>query len=89
MTAMVTILSWLPLFLFLTERTENPRKLPIPRVFRDRTNPLDNLSDFDAIARYRLPRNDIVELLELVKNDLRRPTSRSYAIPEITQVKLI
>lgn len=36
-------------------------------MFSDRINSLDNLFDYDTIVQYRLPRNDILELLELVQ----------------------
>ena len=58
-----------------------------PRVFRDRTQPLDYMDDDELISRYRLPRECIMELIELLlANDLQRPSMRSNALPVSTQV---
>ncbi|XP_061162901.1 putative nuclease HARBI1 [Saccostrea echinata] len=43
------------------------RKLQRPRVFRDRTNPLDFLSDEEVVERYRLPRHVLYRLVEMVR----------------------
>ncbi|XP_062581784.1 putative nuclease HARBI1, partial [Saccostrea cucullata] len=64
----------------------NGRKLPRPRVFRDRTNPLDFLNDEEVIERYRLPRHFLYRLVELVRGDVERPTNRSHSLPAYTQV---
>jgi hypothetical protein len=58
-----------------------------PRVFRDRLNPLDYLRDSEIVERYRLPRVFIFELIDLVREDVERPTLRSHAIPASLQVK--
>jgi len=54
---------------------ENQCKLPKPRVFRDRTQPLDSLDDDELVSRYRLSRHCIVDLC-----DLERSTIRSNAL---------
>jgi hypothetical protein len=56
------------------------------RVFRDRTNPLDYLSDAEVRERYRLPRNFIVQLIDVLADDLQRTTQRSHPLPVYTQV---
>lgn len=60
------------------------RRLPMPRTFRDRTNPLDVLDDDEVIRRYRLPRQSIIDLCEALADDLDRATNRS--LPTSTQV---
>jgi hypothetical protein len=64
------------------------RALRRERVFRDRNNPLETMHDVDLIARYRFPRRDILEMTNAVQDQLERPTSRSSAIPPITQVSV-
>lgn len=59
------------------------------RVFRDRNNPLDYLNDREVIERYRLPRRYLNEVVNLVKEDMERPTNRSKAIPAVIQVGII
>jgi hypothetical protein len=63
-----------------------PRHLPRPRVFRDRTQPLDTMNDEELIDRYRLPRHCILHLCDALKDDLERPSNRSHALSVPTQV---
>ena len=62
------------------------RKMPKPRVFRDRTQPLDILDDHDLIARYRLPRHCLLELINNLTQSLERPTNCSHPLSVATQV---
>ena len=71
--------------LFLAAR-ENQRKLPKPRVFRDRSQPLDSLDDEELISRYRLNRQCITDLCELLAGDLQRCTGRSASLSVATQI---
>jgi len=57
-----------------------------PRVFRDRTQPLDCMTDDELISRYRLPRESIIELIDTLTPDLKHPSMRSNALPVSTQV---
>ncbi|CAC5407865.1 HARBI1 [Mytilus coruscus] len=57
-----------------------------PRVFKDRSNPIDYMADVELIERYRMPRIKILEFVDLIKNDIESPTSRSHAIPANLQV---
>jgi len=57
-----------------------------PRIFRDRSSPLDSLDDADLIARYRLPRQCIIELCDRLNHDLERATQRTQAMSVPTQV---
>ena len=70
------------LVVFFQEHEEVPK-----RVFRDRNNPLDYLNDGEIVERYRLSRPLIFTLLESIHNDVDRPTTRSHAIPAVTQVR--
>ena len=62
------------------------RKKRVDRVFRDKTNPLDILSDEEIRVRYRLDRRNIYNLCELLKDDLIRPTKRSQSLSVSLQV---
>ena len=57
------------------------------RVFRDRRNPLDYLTDGEIREKYRLPRFYLLQLVELVRSDLEKPTQRSQPISPTIQVK--
>jgi hypothetical protein len=65
---------------------ERDNRIRLNRVFRDRLNPLDYLRDIEIIERYRLPRHFIFELVNIVREDIERPTARSHAIPATLQV---
>lgn len=54
-------------------------------IFRDRTNPLDYLNDTEVIERCRLPRV-IFRFVDLVNEDVERPTRRSHPLLTSTQV---
>ncbi|XP_064605835.1 putative nuclease HARBI1 [Liolophura sinensis] len=56
------------------------------RVFRDRTHPLDVLNDGDVVARYRLDRRSILQVVDFLTPALERPTNRNHAIPVVLQV---
>ena len=58
------------------------------RVFRDRGQQLDTLNDEELIARYRFPRRSIMEITDLVRDLVERPTNRSHAIPAHIQVSI-
>lgn len=62
------------------------RNLRWERVFRDRQNPLDAYDDLDIIHRYRLDRQSIMSIIDLVKDRLERPTQRSASLPASLQV---
>jgi len=71
--------------LLLLAARENQRKLPKPRVFRDRTQPLDSLDDDKLVSRYRLSRHCII-CRPVRPADLERSTTRSNALSVSTQV---
>ena len=70
---------------FLYLRNQNRRRR-VPRVFRDRRNPLDFLSDEEIRMQYRLTRICILELCALLQNELERPTRRCFSLPVSLQV---
>ena len=67
---------------------QNIRQQQIGRIFRDRTNPLDKLTDEEVRARYRLDRVRIIELCGLIGNDVTRPTNRSQSLSVSLQVMM-
>ena len=64
---------------------QNRRAMNRERIFRDRTNPLE-LGDNEIIARYRLPRAEILDICDLLRPDLERDTLRTNALSVSTQV---
>lgn len=76
-------------YIVMQNRIAHRRAFRRERVFRDRNNPLDSLNDNQLISRYRFPRRSLMDLIDLVENDLRRPTGRSMAIPPTLQVHIL
>ena len=58
----------------------NARALQRERVFRDRTNPLDNYSDKKMHKYYRFTRRGVMRVLDLLEPHLQNETNRSHAI---------
>ena len=56
------------------------------RVFRDRLNVMDCYNDEHIISRYRLDRESIFGLVDVLTPTLERPTLRNYAIPPLLQI---
>ena len=56
------------------------------RIFRDRAS-LADMRDADILTRYRLDRDGINYLVDLLRYDLEKGTRRSKSIPVLTQVK--
>ena len=56
------------------------------RVFRDRLYLLDEYSDGEFIARYRISRYIFTELLNEIPSKLFQSTTRSHSIPPTTQL---
>ena len=59
------------------------------RLFRDRNNPLDSLDDLQLYQRFRLNRQGICELSDMLDVDLKRVTNRSMAMSSTLQVLLL
>jgi hypothetical protein len=62
---------------------ENERAIHRERIFHDRAQNLDTLSDSELICRYRFPRQSIISLSDLFAPVIQRPTARSKYIPHI------
>ena len=71
--------------LFVVQEEYN-RAMRRERIFRDRSNPLDAMSDEELISKYRLNRECIFNLVEELNDDLKSPTRRNYALPSYLQV---
>ncbi len=56
------------------------------RVFRDRTNPLEYLDEDEFRHTYRLKRDSVLFLTDLLINDLERVTARSQPLAPALQV---
>ena len=59
------------------------RDLPIPRVFQDRSNPLETLSPPEVFQRYRFRPPSILILLDILFPHLERATGRSCPLPPL------
>ncbi|KAH3848693.1 hypothetical protein DPMN_091073 [Dreissena polymorpha] len=55
------------------------------RLFRQ-TKGFSDLRDAEILSRYRLDRQSIYRLVDLLRDDLQKPTRRSKSIPVLTQV---
>ena len=51
------------------------------RVFRDRNNPMDYMTDMELVKRFRFTRHNMEDLVDQVAPMIERPTGRSSAIP--------
>lgn len=58
------------------------------RLFRDRNNQLDYLSDESIMKNYRLDRESIYSICQDLEQDLLRFTNRSHSIPVSLQVMI-
>ncbi|CAC5415191.1 HARBI1 [Mytilus coruscus] len=56
------------------------------RIFRDRTHPLDVYDDFELIRRYRMPREAILNIVDILTDDLEPKTMGSHSVPASLQV---
>ncbi|CAF0970844.1 unnamed protein product [Didymodactylos carnosus] len=56
------------------------------RVFRDRQNPLETMTDDMVLARYRFPKTAIINLLTLIEPQIARATERTHSTPLIIQL---
>jgi nuclease HARBI1 len=72
--------------LAIDQHRHNRRRLPKPRVYRDRSQPFEVYDDEELIRRYRLPRQCILDLCGELQHKLERPTRRAHALPVATQV---
>ncbi|WAR20567.1 HARB1-like protein [Mya arenaria] len=63
----------------------NPRHR-LPRNFRDRVDLLNNLNDNEVKVKYRLSRQQIIDLHDLIEDDIKPRTMRSRAIQAMTKV---
>ncbi|XP_046346885.2 putative nuclease HARBI1 [Haliotis rufescens] len=68
----------------LRQTRQARRNTRVPRVFRDRSNPLEDLDVEEVFDRYRFRPNTIIYLLGLL--DLTRETARNCAIPPLLQL---
>ena len=69
----------------ICRRRRERRDRPIPRIFRDRTHPLDHFDDTEIYAKFRFRRNDILEICDATNGRLERP-NRTGIIPPVLQI---
>lgn len=56
------------------------------RIFRERLNPMDVLTDQELIMNYRFDRRTIYDLAEMVEEDLQPQTMRNHALLPVMQI---
>ena len=72
---------------FICKIDKNKRQqLFTKRLFRDRTNPLDFLSDQQIIRNYRFDREGIYSLSDELWEDFEKSTKRSRSLPVSLQI---
>lgn len=62
------------------------RALRRERLFRDRLNPLENLSEVELITKYRFPGWAIQRITDIIEENVAHPSSKSGALPALLQV---
>ncbi|XP_041346722.1 putative nuclease HARBI1 [Gigantopelta aegis] len=70
----------------ILDRRRIRRRQAVPRVIRDRNNPLDFMNDVELQNKYRLDRDGILYPCNKLQLDLERSTRRSGALPLSLQV---
>ncbi|XP_052791682.1 putative nuclease HARBI1 [Mya arenaria] len=65
---------------------QRTRDLPFPRVFQDRSNPLETLSSHEIFQRYRFRPHSILLLVNILFPYLERATGRSCPLPPLLSV---
>lgn len=57
-----------------------------PRIFRDRTNPLDMYDDFELYDRFRFRRRELIEIIEEFSGPLEYLATRQGSLPASLQI---
>ena len=63
------------------------RSLRRQRVFRDRTNPLDSMSDAELYDAFRFFRHELMDLCDEITEHVEHASHRQGALPPILQVR--
>ena len=71
---------------FVHMRNNDGNQIRRNSVFRDRLNPLDAFNDTEIVERYRLSREMVMGLYDLIGAGLEPETQRNHAIPGILQI---
>ena len=56
------------------------------RVFRDRNNPIDIYDDVELYERFRFRRDDILDIVDDIRDDLEYPATRQGSLPVVLQL---
>ena len=62
------------------------RRERLPRVYKKRIIPIDELRDSEIVERYRLTREAIIYVHNLIKYDISAFTERNHALDSMTKV---
>ena len=72
--------------ILLAAMEEEDQRRP-PRVFRDRQNPIEVMTEEERVQRFRLDKEGIVFICRLLQDDLERPKSFRPKCYYITDIK--
>ena len=64
-------------------RMRRRRDIRRERVFSDRNNPIDIYDDVELYERFRFRRNDILELVDDIRDDVEYPATRQGSLPVV------
>ena len=64
----------------------NGRVERVRRTFRERVSTLENMRNEEVVSRYRLDKEAISEVLDVIAADIQHKTKKSHATPAITQL---
>ena len=82
-----------PLLLYLQRRQNQEDEEEVrPRQIRellDRSNPLEDYSDYDFLKFFRLSKKTVCDLTDIVAPLLERPHNRGLPLSPLQQVKMI
>jgi len=57
------------------------------RVFRDRMNPLEAMTDLQLYKAYRFRRHELIAICDEIKSEIEYPVGRKGTLPPILQVR--
>jgi hypothetical protein len=63
------------------------RSLRRQRLFRDRLNPLETMTDLQLYKAFRFRRHELIAICDEIKDEIEYPVGRKGTLPPILQVQ--